>query len=116
MEVKIFETTDVFNKKVALYEEDYKKHILIGHPEMEDVGEIKETVETPNMVYKSKNFENRKIFFKLGANKKYKNVYTKAVVEYNDSEARITTSFLSSDIQGVEEGGLIYAKFNSKLR
>lgn len=113
MDKKIFETTDVWNNKVALYEEDYKNHILVGHPEMQDIEEIKATVESPNIIYKSKNFENRKIFFKLGANKKYKNVYTKAIVEYNDIEAKITTSFLSSDIQGVEEGGLIYAKRNN---
>lgn len=112
MSKKIFETTDVFNQKVVLYEDDYKKHILIGHPEMQDVEEIKITVEAPNIVYRSKSHRNRKIFFKLGANKKYKNVYTKTVVEYNDNEAKVTTSFLSSNIQGVEEGGLIYAKYN----
>lgn len=115
MAKEIFETTDVFNKKVVLYEDDYKNHILVGHPEMTDIEEIRKTVETPNLVYKSKNFENRKIFFKLGANKKYKNVYTKAIVEYNDNEAKITTSFLSSDIQGVGEGGLIYVKHNCQL-
>jgi len=110
MDEKIFETTDVFNKKVALYKEDYEKHILLGHPEMDDVEEIKSTIEEPNVVYRSKNYEDRRIFLKLGANKKYKNVYTKAVVEYNDNEAKVKTSFLSSDIQGVEEGGLMYVK------
>lgn len=110
----IFETTDVFNEKVVLFEDDYKDHILVGHPEMQDIEEIKNTVEKPNIVYKSKMFNNRKVFFKLGANKKYKNVYTKAIVEYNENEsARITTSFLSSEIQGVEEGGLIYANKNN---
>ena len=112
--VTIFETTDVFNKKVVLFEDDYKNHILVGHPEMQDVEEIKSTVENPNIVYNSKRHNNRKVFFKYGANKKYKNVYTKAVVEYNENDrARITTSFLSSEIQGVEEGGLIYANKNN---
>lgn len=109
---KIFETTDVWNNKVVLYKEDYEKHILVNHPEMQDINELKITIENPNIVYKSKNFENRRIFFKLGANNKYKKLYTKAIVEYNSNEARITTSFLSSDIQGVEEGGLIYAKYD----
>ena len=110
----IFETTDVFNKNVVLYEDDYKEHILLGHPEMQYVEEIKKTVEEPNIVYNSKRYENRKIFFKLGVNKKYKNLYTKTVVEYDDDDkARITTSFLSSDIQGVEEGGLIYVDRNN---
>lgn len=110
MDNKIFETTDVFNNKVVLLKDVYENHIIKGHPEMKDSAEfIKNTIEQPTVVYKS-TVENRLVYFKLGANKKYSNkIYTKAVVEYDKNNGSVTTSFLERDIQGVDEGGLIYA-------
>lgn len=113
----IFETTDVFNQKVFLYEEELK-HIESGHPELKEQTElIKETISKPEFVYESKDYPNRSIFWKKGGHSKYCNLYAEAVVEYDNSNVgNVTTAFLSNSIKGVREGGLKYVSFNNKLR
>lgn len=113
MKNKIFETTDVFNTKVSLSTDTYNDHILLGHPEVDNVNYIKDTIEKPNVVYQSNKKDKRKIFFKLGADPRYKQLYMKTVVEYNNNEGSVTTSFLSKNIEGVKEGGLLYADRNN---
>ena len=116
----IFETTDVFNNRIILYDEDLK-HIETNHPELKgEEKAIKQTVEKADVVYKSKNFPKRSIFFKKGVHSKFSHLYTKAIVEYNTTEDKniignITTAFVCDEIQGVKEGGIQYVNINNRL-
>lgn len=100
----IWSGTDYQNRSVSLYVAD-RDHILDRHGEImgNNFTAIYDTVENPDSVYESGEFDNREVFFKKSTEATYGQKFlTKAVVEYNENN---TSGFIVTSLPTKKEGG-----------
>jgi len=104
----LFSTKDPLGRKVILLEKVWDEHIIIRHPELiNQINEVKHTVERPNIISSGRK-ENRDIYFRLGAIKKYPKLYITVIVEFTRGIGKIKTAHLSSNISSPGLGGYKY--------
>lgn len=102
---EIFTTTDHNGNKVFCTRKQWYSHIVTNHGMMARNQEaVKETINSPDNVYKSEEHDNRKVFFKKTATATYGTKFnTKVIVEYTKpGEGEVVTAFPTKD----EKGGI----------
>lgn len=100
----IWTGTDYKNRTVNLYTPE-RDHILDRHGEImgNNFTAIYDTVEHPDSVYESGEFDNREVFFKKSTEATYGDkFFTKTIVEYEDEN---TSGFIVTSLPQKKEGG-----------
>jgi len=105
----MFTTKDPYGREISLYKSEWK-HIQTAHPEFTFWEPIKTTIEEPNIIGMSKINEQREIYYKLGAYKKYPHLYVAVVAEIKDEFGKITTSHLADKPTKIHKGRIKYVK------
>ncbi|MFE7063720.1 hypothetical protein ACFVAD_16345 [Sutcliffiella sp. NPDC057660] len=108
----IFDTTDIFGKRVFLEKEQFDNHIVVGHPEMRDNElAIQETIENPQLVVESKQNSNRLLYIGKSEMSTYPMVYIKTVVDHSSKEyGFVITGLFQKKVNLEKEGTVIYEK------
>ena len=84
-------------------------HIQRHHPEMDDPGALKSTVEDPDVIYPGNTAKLRYVYFRLGVDERHPRLYVAVVTAEAPSGDRIVTAHLQPDLSGVG-GALVYAR------
>ncbi len=112
----LFEAKDPFGRTITLSSNRYYGHIISSdmnhqaHPEFTP-DEIKKTIESPEVIYKSSFLDSDVYFGKTSA--LHPKLYLKVPVAIydNDKTGEVQTAFLSKHISGnIDERGLKYVK------
>jgi hypothetical protein len=105
------DTTDKFGNRVILEQSRYEEHIIQGHAEMkENLVAIKDSIENPYMVLRSKKNADRWLYFAKSENSTYPRLSIKTIVDHS-SEAGygfVVTSLFQKKVIPDKEGELIY--------
>lgn len=100
---KYISVNDYAGNKVTCSRQQWFGHIVKNHAIMSQNKEaVEETVNQPDKVYRSEDYENRRVFFKVSSSATYSNrFHTKVIVEYNKTCAgEIVTAFPTKDVKG----------------
>ena len=101
---ELFRVNDWEGNEVLLESEQWRQHIIRGHPEVEPYLEgIAETVTRPHFVLSSESDADVKLFYRKGfAQGKYDMLYLKVVVNYRERPASVRTAFFTASLSGGE--------------
>lgn len=102
---EVFSTTDHLGNSVYCTNKQWYGHIIKNHSIMaRNMDAVKETINTPDSVYKSEDSDNRKVFFKKTTNATYGTKFsTKVIVECSQpDEGEVVTTFPTK----AEKGGI----------
>jgi len=118
MENVFISSTDIYNRKVILEQEQFDDHIIAesGHIEMaDDPTSITATVETPDYIYESSQKPTRDVYFGKDKHKDYPNEFVKVIVDFTDNpdEGFVVSAWTQSEVKG-GVGRLKYEKAPSK--
>lgn len=96
------ETNDTFGIKVTCSETQWNNHIILHKVMENNENAVIDTITTPDIVYQSSKYNDRKVFFKKSSFATYSdNLYTKVIVGYTlPNEGEIVTAFPVDDIRG----------------
>lgn len=110
-ESEIFEVKSILGETVILTQQDFEKHILAHHPELEGhEKDIKETIESPNIVCKAKRFPTKRKHFARKTNKNEISNYNNVIVEYtSEKTGYVKTSYYSENLE--RGGDYVYLKY-----
>lgn len=108
----IFDTKDVFGKRVYLETKQFESHIVLGHPEMRDnEAAIQETIEQPHVVIESRQNSNRLLYIGKSEMSTYPMVHIKTVVDHSSTEfGYVITGLFQKKVNLEKEGKVIYEK------
>ena len=111
----VFETESVLKETVILTQENFEKHIVSHHPEMEGhEQDIEKTIVNPNLVYKAKRFPETRKHFVRKTNKNEISEYNNVIVEYDaDQNGYVKTSYYSENLE--RGGDYVYVKYKNKI-
>jgi len=112
--VLLFDTTDIFGKRVVLEKDRFDEHIA-EHVEM--VGNevaIQESIENPYLVYKDSEYSHKLLYIGKSKSSSYPWLSVKTVVDHSLSDfGFVSTSFFVKDNKLGKVGELIYDKKNT---
>jgi hypothetical protein len=106
----LFEVSDGRGEPVLVTENAWK-HVLAGHPEM-DEDSIRRAIADPDMVVRPANRRkgrgiDRRINLRLGAHRRYDSLYVVAVIDYGSDSNRLITAYLTGS---TPKGELIFVR------
>ncbi len=90
---------------IACSQSVWDEHIVFHHSIMEkNINAVKDTIKDPDAVYQSKEYENRKVYFKESSFSSY-DMKTKVIVEDSETKAgnpkgEVVTTFPVKDEKG----------------
>ncbi len=107
-------TADPRGYTVTCDDETWNKHIVAGHTIMEyNDKAVKETIDNPDVIYRSSQSPIRNVYFAKPSSSTYGNLYTKVVVQINDTDktGEIVSAWPQPSISGgIDQGGVLYVK------
>lgn len=108
----IFDTKDIYGKRVYLETNRYNEHIISHHPEMEgNTLAIQETIEDPHLIIESKQNPNRWLYVGKSEMATYPLLNVKTVVDHSStSYGWVVTGLFQKKVNAEKEGTIIYEK------
>lgn len=99
-EEKLFEVEDPRKIVISLTTDRYNRHIITDHVEMlQKVELIKESIKSPDEIYKDKNYDYRDVYLYEHSDEdlaKY-GKYLKTVVDIDGWKGEVTTSYTTDE-------------------
>jgi hypothetical protein len=106
------ETNDVFGARVICTDSQWDKHITLHSIMKNNKTAVIDTINSPDIVHKAKEYDDRKVFFKKSDYSTFNSetLYTKVIVSYSTpNEGEIVTAFPVPGVKG-GIGDVIYTK------
>jgi hypothetical protein len=105
----ILETQDYAGVTVVLYRSVWEKHILVEHPDMvESLRRAEMTIRDPTFVYEDRTFPSIRLYYRLGAVPRFRQLYLTVVIRFDCRLARVLTMYATKR-PGGSSGRLVYA-------
>lgn len=109
METKTFSVLDPLKRTITLTSDAWE-HIHKGHEEIK-VGAVKTTVESPEFIFPSNKEPKSDLYYRLGVDDEYRNLYYKVVVKFDEIEkGSVVTAFLQFKVD--DSGGPKYVNIH----